>query len=50
MHKCEIVTMQGDISICWTKLDTAEETFHWQYFIFLLLKFTGLRYRQFNYS
>jgi hypothetical protein len=28
IHKCDILTLQSDFSICWTKMCTGEETFH----------------------
>jgi len=28
IHKCEILTLQSDFSICWTKMCTGEETLH----------------------
>ena len=28
IHKCEILTLQSDFSIRWTKMCTGEETFH----------------------
>jgi len=28
IHKCEILTLQSDLSIYWTRMFTGEETFH----------------------
>ena len=28
IHKCEILTLQSDFSVCWTKMSTDEVTFH----------------------
>jgi len=28
IHKCEILTLRSDFSICWTKMCTGEETLH----------------------
>jgi len=28
IHKCEILTLQSDITTCWAKMCTGEETFH----------------------
>jgi len=28
IHKCEIMTVQSDFTICWAKMFTGEETFH----------------------
>ena len=28
IHKCDILTLQSDFSICWTKMCAGEETFH----------------------
>ena len=28
MYKCEILTLQSDFSICWTKMCASEESFH----------------------
>ena len=28
IHKCDILTLQSDFSICWTKMCTGEEIFH----------------------
>jgi len=43
IHKCEILTLQSDFSIHWTKMCTGEELS-----IVPLLKFTGLWHRKFN--
>ena len=28
IHKCDILTLQSDFSICWTKMCAGEVTFH----------------------